>query len=32
MKVEVFHLNHVGRPEMIRKDVDQKIPHHERYG
>ena len=31
-KVEVSHLNHVWRPEIIRKNVAQKIPHHERYG
>ena len=31
-KVEVSHLNHVWRPEMTRKTVAQKIPHHERYG
>jgi hypothetical protein len=31
-KVEVSHLNHVWRPEMIMKNVDQKMPHHERYG
>jgi len=31
-KAEVSHLNHVWRPEMMRKNVAQKIPHHERYG
>jgi hypothetical protein len=32
MKVEVFHANHVRIPEMTRKNVTQKRPHHERYG
>jgi hypothetical protein len=31
-KVEISHWNHVRRPEIIRKNVDQKRPHHERYG
>ena len=31
-KVEVFHLNHVWRPEMMRENVARKIPYHERYG
>ena len=31
-KLEVFHLNHVGRPAMRRKNIDQETPHHERYG
>ena len=31
-KLEVFHLNHVGRPEIMMKNIDQKTPHHERYG
>jgi hypothetical protein len=31
-KLEVFHSNHVRRPEIMMKKIDQKIPHHERYG
>ena len=31
-KLEVFHSNHVRRPEIMRNNVVQETPHHERYG